>query len=157
MKPTNDRRPQRSVTSGESGKKEENVTAPAENRSGTTSHAPVVRIDTPPPKTPIFDTHYFLTSLTHIFVALASLGFAIYMIVQLISDLTPTVTTTSATVVSESEYEAATAYLLRDEQVLTSNNTGAIINLIPDGGRAGANEAVVSIYPAEDAKTPVEK
>ena len=153
MKPTNDRQPQRSVTSGGSGKKEENVKAPAENRSGTTSHAPVVRIDTPPPKTPIFDTHYFLTSLTHIFVALASLGFAIYMIVQLISDLTPTVTTTSATVVSESEYEAATAYLLRDEQVLTSDNTGAIINLIPDGGRAGVNEAVVSIYPDEDAQT----
>ena len=47
MKPTNDRQPQRSVTSGGSGKKEENVKAPAENRSGTTSHAPVVRIDTP--------------------------------------------------------------------------------------------------------------
>ena len=65
--------------------------------------------------------------MTHIFVALASLGFAAYMVVQLAGNLTTTVTTSAAIKISEPEYEAADAYLLRDEKVLTANASGSIL------------------------------
>lgn len=117
------------------------------------SNAEIVRVDTQAPRAPIFDTHYFLTSLTHIFVALAALGFAFYMVAQLVRNMTPTVTTAPASLISESEYETASAYLLRDEQVLTSKTSGFVLNLIPDGGRVGTNEKAVRIYPAEDEQT----
>ncbi len=133
-------------------KAQENGSELPENKH-TASNMPIVRVDDAPPRAPIFDTHYFLTSLTHIFVALAALGFAIYMIAQLINNITPTVTTTPASAVSESEYETASAYILRDEQVLTAKTAGSVLNLIPNGGRVGTNEPLVKVYPADDEET----
>lgn len=103
---------------------------------------------------PIFDTHYFLTAMTHIFVALAAVGFAVYIFIQLIGDITPTVTTTPAVQTTESEYESATAYLIRRETVLTSPySDGAMRYLLEDGELASLGENTACIYPTEDAAT----
>ncbi len=114
------------------------------------AHLPTVRIAAQRKRAPMFDTHYFLTAMTHIFVALASLGFAAYMVVQLAGNLTTTVTTSAAIKISEPEYESADAYLLRDEKVLTSNTSGSLLPAAEDGTRLATNETAASIYPSGD-------
>lgn len=123
---------------------------PAETSKRRRSHLPVVHVAEKKPRGPVFDTHYFLTALTHMFVALAALGFAVYMIVQLVGDLTPTVTTSPATLTSESESEAATAYVIRDEKVITSGASGSLLYTVPDGARVASGEVAIFVYPASD-------
>ncbi len=123
---------------------------PEERDPHRRQHLPAVRIAAQRKRAPVFDTHYFLTAMTHIFVALASLGFAAYMVVQLAGNLTTTVTTSAAIKISEPEYEAADAYLLRDEKVLTANASGSILPAAADGTRLATNETAASIYPSGD-------
>ena len=77
---------------------------PEERDPHRRQHLPAVRIAAQRKRAPVFDTHYFLTAMTHIFVALASLGFAAYMVVQLAGNLTTPVTTSAAIKISEPEY-----------------------------------------------------
>ena len=123
---------------------------PAETNKRRRSHLPVVHVAEKKPRGPVFDTHYFLTALTHMFVALAALGFAVYMIVQLVGDLTPTVTTSPATLTSESESEAATAYVIRDEKVITSGASGSLLYAVSDGARVASGEVAILVYPSSD-------
>lgn len=117
---------------------------------------PIKHVASRAPRPPIFDTHYFLTALTHIFTALAAIGFAVYMIVQLVYDMTPTVTTSPALRISESEFESADACLIRNETVLIASAHGAWYEYHNDGERVAAGETLASIYPSDDADTIAE-
>lgn len=119
-----------------------------------TPGVPMVHVAERKRSEPIFDTHYFLTAMTHIFVALAAVGFALYIVIQLVGDITPTVTTTPAVMSTESEYENATAYIMRREMVLTSPSAGGAMRyLLDDGEMVSLGEDAAYIYPAEDAET----
>lgn len=119
-----------------------------------TPGVPMVHVVERKKRGPIFDTHYFLTAMTHIFVALAAVGFAVYIVIQLIGDMTSTVTTTPAVLTRESEYTSATAYLMKRERVLVSQNAGGAMRyLLADGELASMGEDAAYIYPAEDAET----
>lgn len=111
---------------------------------------PIVYVPRDEKRPPVFDTHYFLTVLKRIAVALAAVGLMVYMVIQLAGNLSPTVTTTPAIKTSESEYESATAYILKNEKVLTSAVSGAKVYPLPDGARASSNEIIAYIYPSDD-------
>lgn len=133
-------------------KQDEYIVLPTLRRR--TPGVPMVHVAERKKRGPIFDTHYFLTAMTHIFVALAAVGFAVYIVIQLIGDMTPTVTTTPAVLTRESEYTPATAYLMRRERVLVSPNAGGAMRyLLADGELASLGEEAAYIYPAEDART----
>lgn len=118
-----------------------------------TPGVPMVHVAERKRSEPIFDTHYFLTAMTHIFVALAAVGFALYIVIQLVGDMTPTVTTTPAVKTTESEYENANAYIMRRETVLTSPSAGGAMRyLLDDGDMVSFGEDAAYIYPAEDAE-----
>lgn len=115
------------------------------------SGLPVVLVAKKKENIPLFDSQYFFTAIKRMLAAVAALGLMVYMVIQLAGNLSPTVTTTAAIRTEESLYESAAAYILRNERVLTSAVSGAMVYPLPDGARAASDEITAYIYPSDDA------